>query len=362
MATTIDLGKIRIKWKGDYDASLTYELLDVIKFKGDSYIFISTISASGKTPDTTSEWELMVSGGDQWSTGTAAPSGGNPGDMYLRTSDETIHENSGGTWSQTANLGVTGTNIEQLANVPALSSGKFLTNDGTNTSWATVDVHGTTVGGDVTGTVANMQLIANSVGAAEIAANAVGQGELADGAVDTNAIANSAVTDAKISGMAASKLTGSLPGIDGSALTNLPITTPPTLSHGYGNLEVVLWSDATWSKSGARPWTTPMFTFNRRCVVLCQTEGHMNAHRTYMRIQMDNVDAESLATAAKKIQGDVNTNHWYGDSDYGAWRGFVAHGSFVVEAGSTHNFSLYSDGGGDVNGSGITMTIIPVDY
>lgn len=38
----------------------------------------------------------------------------------------------------------------------------------------------------------------------------------------TSMIQSSAVTDAKIAGMAASKLTGALPAIDGSALTNLP--------------------------------------------------------------------------------------------------------------------------------------------
>lgn len=44
-----------------------------------------------------------------------------------------------------------------------------------------------------------------------------------DGSVNTSQLANSAVTDAKIaSGITSSKLTGALPAIDGSALTNLP--------------------------------------------------------------------------------------------------------------------------------------------
>ena len=352
MATTIDLGKIRLQWKGDYSNATSYELLDVVKFKGDSYVFISTIAAANKTPDTTSEWDLMVSGGDQWSTGTSVPTGGNPGDMYLKTDDEKVYtntagswgvvgdmggsrwtsgtsapsggedgdfylktddekvyervsgswavkldigggvwtsgtsvptggeagdfyiktddekiyenvagtwtvkldigggvwtsstsngsggesgdwhintttkdiqENVSGTWTTRVNLSVSGTNLSDLANVPALDSGKFLTNDGTTASWATVDVTGASVGGDVTGTVGNIQLGSNSVGAAEIAANAVGQGELADGAVDTNAIANSAVTDAKIAGMSSSKLSGNLPAIDGSALTGVGV-------------------------------------------------------------------------------------------------------------------------------------------
>ena len=292
MATTIDLGKIRLQWKGDYSNATSYELLDVVKFKGDSYVFISTIAAANKTPDTTSEWDLMVSGGDQWSTGTSVPTGGNPGDMYLKTDDEKVYtntagswgvvgdmggsrwtsgtsapsggedgdfylktddekvyervsgswtvkldigggvwtsgtsvptggeagdfyiktddekiyenvagtwtvkldigggvwtsgtsngtggesgdwhintttkdiqENVSGTWTTRVNLSVSGTNLSDLANVPALDSGKFLTNDGTNTSWATVDVTGASVGGDVSGTVSNIQIAANAV-------------------------------------------------------------------------------------------------------------------------------------------------------------------------------------------------------
>jgi len=59
-----------------------------------------------------------------------------------------------------------------------------------------------TMGGDLSGTASNAQIVANAVGTTEIA--------------------NSAVTDAKIAGMSSSKLSGALPAIDGSALTNLP--------------------------------------------------------------------------------------------------------------------------------------------
>lgn len=62
------------------------------------------------------------------------------------------------------------------------------------------------MGGDLSGTASNAQIVANAVGTAEIA--------------------NSAVTDAKISGMSSSKLTGALPAISGAALTNLPASGP----------------------------------------------------------------------------------------------------------------------------------------
>jgi len=59
-----------------------------------------------------------------------------------------------------------------------------------------------TMGGDLSGTASNAQLVANAVGSTEIA--------------------NGAVIDAKIGTMSSSKLTGSLPAISGASLTNLP--------------------------------------------------------------------------------------------------------------------------------------------
>lgn len=49
----------------------------------------------------------------------------------------------------------------------------------------------------------------------------LGVGSVSDGAITTAKIGNGAVTDAKIDTMAASKLTGALPAIDGSNLTGL---------------------------------------------------------------------------------------------------------------------------------------------
>ncbi len=46
-------------------------------------------------------------------------------------------------------------------------------------------------------------------------------GGLPDGSVDADTLATNAVTDAKISGMAASKLTGALPAISGANLTGI---------------------------------------------------------------------------------------------------------------------------------------------
>jgi len=94
----------------------------------------------------------------------------------------------------------------QLTGIDALPdqtghSGKYLNTDGTGASWQSISSD-PTMGGDLSGTASNAQIVANAVGTSEIA--------------------NSAVTDAKISGMSSSKLSGALPAIDGSALTGMP--------------------------------------------------------------------------------------------------------------------------------------------
>ena len=61
----------------------------------------------------------------------------------------------------------------------------------------------------------------NSIVAGNIAENAIGASELGSSSVFTAAIQDSAVTNAKIDSMAASKLTGALPAIDGSNLTGI---------------------------------------------------------------------------------------------------------------------------------------------
>jgi len=81
------------------------------------------------------------------------------------------------------------------------TAGQYLGSDGDGTmTWTSISSD-PTMGGDLSGTASNAQIVANAVGTTEIA--------------------NSAVTDAKIAGMSSSKLSGALPAIDGSALTGV---------------------------------------------------------------------------------------------------------------------------------------------
>jgi hypothetical protein len=61
--------------------------------------------------------------------------------------------------------------------------------------------------------------------ATAVDSNAVETGDIQNSAVTTAKIADAAVTNAKIDTVAASKLTGALPAIDGSALTGITVPT-----------------------------------------------------------------------------------------------------------------------------------------
>ena len=94
---------------------------------------------------------------------------------------------------------------------------------------SSVDISSSGVGGDLSGTVGNAQIVAGAVGDLELALNAVTQTKILDGnvtdsklgtdAVTTIKIIDDAVTNPKIVSMSATKLTGALPPISGFALT-----------------------------------------------------------------------------------------------------------------------------------------------
>lgn len=59
---TIDLGKIKFKWQGTYNASTAYVVDDVVYSAGSSYICIA--ASTGNAPPNSSYWELLAEGGD----------------------------------------------------------------------------------------------------------------------------------------------------------------------------------------------------------------------------------------------------------------------------------------------------------
>ena len=147
------------------------------------------------------------------------------------------------------------TNVVGIGELNVLDgiSGQVLTTDGSGslTFTSKADVSSFAVGGDVSGTVANIQLKADVVRTAEIIDNAITQDKLATNSISTIKIQNAsvtldklgadcistikiqnlAVTDDKIAGMAASKLSGALPAIDGSNITGIHYDT--SFAAGY---------------------------------------------------------------------------------------------------------------------------------
>ena len=88
--------------------------------------------------------------------------------------------------------------IQQL-NLSDGSNGQFLKTNGSGTlSFATVDATSAAVGGDLSGTVGNAQIVANAVGTTEIAANAVTTVKVTDANITAAKLATNSVTTIKI--------------------------------------------------------------------------------------------------------------------------------------------------------------------
>ena len=60
---TINLGKVRFTWRGDYDNTNAYETNDVINYNGTSYIAVGSVVASASlTPPNDTNWEVFSQG------------------------------------------------------------------------------------------------------------------------------------------------------------------------------------------------------------------------------------------------------------------------------------------------------------
>lgn len=60
--TTIDLGKLRFHFAGQWSAATTYEANDVVKYGGNVYVYVHPLSVAGTLPTDTTHWALMVEG------------------------------------------------------------------------------------------------------------------------------------------------------------------------------------------------------------------------------------------------------------------------------------------------------------
>ena len=92
---TIDLGKIRLNWRGTYVSTTTYEYNDAVYYQNSSYVYINTNSSSGNTPQATgSYWQILADGTTELTT---------RGDLLIRgaSSNERLPAGTSGYYLQT---------------------------------------------------------------------------------------------------------------------------------------------------------------------------------------------------------------------------------------------------------------------
>lgn len=138
----------------------------------------------------------------------------------------------------------------KLSTSLAPTNGQVLSYNGTSMAWVNAASGNPSMGGDLSGTASNAQIVAGAVGVTELADNTVTTAKIADASVTGTKIAADTITDANISGSAAiavskiSGLQGSLSTIDtqmtgkaakgaNSDITSLSgLTTPLSVAQG----------------------------------------------------------------------------------------------------------------------------------
>ena len=62
MSTTIDLGKLRFNWVGEWASNVQYESNDLVRHGGDVYVYIYALKASGQAVTESAYWALVQEG------------------------------------------------------------------------------------------------------------------------------------------------------------------------------------------------------------------------------------------------------------------------------------------------------------
>jgi hypothetical protein len=62
MSTVIDLGKLRFNWAGEWLSSTQYEINDIVRHGGDTFVYIYGLKTAGNVTTDTTYWALLQSG------------------------------------------------------------------------------------------------------------------------------------------------------------------------------------------------------------------------------------------------------------------------------------------------------------
>jgi hypothetical protein len=91
MAQILDLGKIRFQFKGEWSSATEYQFNDVVSYKGNTYVYISTAKTTNTLTSNAQFWGRMSNGFDftgVWAVGTTYGYGSTVrygGNLYLYT-------------------------------------------------------------------------------------------------------------------------------------------------------------------------------------------------------------------------------------------------------------------------------------
>ncbi len=213
-----------------------------------------------------------------------------------------------------ANLNVTGAKIAdntitepKLAASNSPATNQILSWDGTNLTWATPSSGDPAVGGDLSGTASNAQIVAGAVGAAELATNAV----------TTVKITDNVITEPKL---AASNTpsTNQILSWDG---TNLTWVTPA--SGGGGNVWNAVAKSANYTAVSADFIICDTTTSGFTITLPAPTNG---AYVTVKK-KTNNVNAVLVAPPSGVIDAGSNTSSTISVNSYGQVADFRADGS-----------------------------------
>jgi len=106
-----------LRWRGAYNGATAYVPGDAVSYNGSSYR--NKLASTGNVPTNTTYWDPVALKGDAGSngtngidgtngstiaTGSGAPSGGNDGDLYIRTSNYDLYKRITGTWTVIGNV------------------------------------------------------------------------------------------------------------------------------------------------------------------------------------------------------------------------------------------------------------------
>ena len=62
---SIDLGRVKFVWKGNYDIAVTYKQDDVVYHSGSAWVYVNETDAAGNAPaDGSAYWNKMAQGSD----------------------------------------------------------------------------------------------------------------------------------------------------------------------------------------------------------------------------------------------------------------------------------------------------------